>query len=557
MKKPTPYSDFLQSIPKLENEYTNDVFLQDYLTTYLPENVVKEITPDLVQFGKRTAGEFIAWAREAEINKPELIQFNAWGYRVDEIKVSQGWLNLERVAAEDGLVAIGYERTYGEHSRLYQFVKLYLYTASSAIYTCPLAMTDGAARLVELYGDDFLKEHAFKGLTSRNPETFKTSGQWMTERTGGSDVSRSMTLAEPDGNGDYVLRGHKWFTSAITANMAFTLASTSQPENGKRAPLSLFYLPIRNEDGSLNGIEVEALKDKLGTRALPTAQLVLTGAKAKLVGEKDKGVRTIATLFNITRIYNTISAVSYMRRAYALSSAYSAQREAFGTKIENHLLHQKTIREMEIAYQSNALLGLFLARLLGKEDCNTATENEKNLLRLLTPIAKLYTAKNAIKYASEHIETFGGIGYLEDSGIPVMLRDTQTLSIWEGTTNVLSLDMLRSIEKENGLQAFTWYAETTLSTITAVELQQQTAVIQQKKDALFRFVGTLSKPEKMVAASRDVAFYIAELSVALLWLDFVHRNPENKKYLHALQYCLHYTMNEKNFESADYLLFAE
>lgn len=557
MKKPTPYSDFLQSIPKLENEYTNDVFLQDYLTAYLPENVVKEITPDLVQFGKRAANEFIAWAREAEINEPELIQFNAWGHRVDEIKVSQGWLNLERVAAEDGLVAIGYERTYGEHSRLYQFVKLYLYTASSAIYTCPLAMTDGAARLVEVYGDDFLKEHAFKGLTSRNPKTFKTSGQWMTERTGGSDVSRSMTFAEPDGNGDYVLRGHKWFTSAITANMAFTLASTSQPENGKRAPLSLFYLPIRNEDGSLNGIEVEALKDKLGTRALPTAQLVLTGAKAKLVGEKDKGVRTIATLFNITRIYNTISAVSYMRRAYALSSAYSAQREAFGTKIENHLLHQKTIREMEIAYQSNALLGLFLARLLGKEDCNTATENEKNLLRLLTPIAKLYTAKNAIKYASEHIETFGGIGYLEDSGIPVMLRDTQTLSIWEGTTNVLSLDMLRSIEKENGLQAFTWYAETTLSTITAVELQQQTAVIQQKKDALFRFVGTLSKPEKMVAASRDVAFYIAELSVALLWLDFVHRNPENKKYLHALQYCLHYTMNEKNFELADYLLFAE
>jgi len=212
---------------------------------------------------------------------------------------------------------------------------------------------------------------------------------------------------------------------------------------------------------------------------------------------------------------------------------------------------------MEIAYQSNALLGLFLARLLGKEDCNTATENEKNLLRLLTPIAKLYTAKNAIKYASEHIETFGGIGYLEDSGIPVMLRDTQTLSIWEGTTNVLSLDMLRSIEKENGLQAFTWYAETTLSTITAVELQQQVAAIQQKKDALFRFVGTLSKPENMVAASRDVAFYIAELSIALLWLDFVHRNPENKKYLHTLQYCLHYTMNEKNFESADYLLFAE
>ena len=126
---------------------------------------------------KRAANEFLEWARDAEINKPQLIQFDAGGRRVDEIKVSQGWLNLEKVAAEDGLVAIGYERKYDEHSRLYQFVKLYLYTASSAIYTCPRAMTDGAARLIELYGDDFLKDNAYKGLTSRNPTEFKTSGQ--------------------------------------------------------------------------------------------------------------------------------------------------------------------------------------------------------------------------------------------------------------------------------------------------------------------------------------------------------------------------------------------
>ena len=213
MSNPTPYSDFIQQMPKLNNEFTDDSFLQDYLNIYFPADALKAIMPDLTQFGKRVANEFIDWARDAEVNKPQLIQFDAWGKRVDEIKVSQGWLNLERVACEDGLVAIGYERLYGEHSRLYQFVKLYLYTASSAIYTCPLAMTDGAARLIEVYGNDFLKEHAYKGLTSRNPATFKTSGQWMTERTGGSDVSRSMTFAMPDGD-DYILKGHKWFASA-------------------------------------------------------------------------------------------------------------------------------------------------------------------------------------------------------------------------------------------------------------------------------------------------------------------------------------------------------
>lgn len=552
MTPPTPYSSFVQQMPKLNNEYTDDVFLQDYLRTYFPADAFKEITPDLTQFGQRTATQFIEWAREAELNKPQLIQFDAWGKRVDEIKVSQGWLNLEKVAAEDGLVAIGYERKYAEHSRLYQFVKLYLYTASSAIYTCPLAMTDGAARLIELYGDGFLKEHAYNGLTSRNPATFKTSGQWMTERTGGSDVSRSMTFATPDGD-DYVLRGHKWFTSAITANMAFTLASTEQPENGKRAPLSLFYLPIRNEDGSLNGIEVEALKDKLGTRALPTAQLLLTGAKAKLVGEKGKGVKTIATLFNITRIYNTISAVSYLRRAYALSKAYSPIREAFGQKIEQHALHKKTLREMEIAYQSNALLGFFLSRLLGKEECNTATENNKALLRFLTPVAKLFTAKQSIQYASEHIETFGGLGYLEDSGIPAMLRDAQVLSIWEGTTNVLSLDMLRAAEKENGLNAFKEFATALLNEVTDTELAVQKQMLQQKVNALFGFVANIPSPQALVAASRDVAFYVAELTIALLWLDFLKTNHGQSNYLSTLNYWLKYKMNEDNFHSAESL----
>lgn len=548
MQQPTPYTGFVQQMPKLNNEFTDDTFLQDYLHTYFPAEPLKEITPDLEQFGKRTANEFIEWARDAEVNKPQLTQFNAWGHRVDEIKVSQGWLNLEKVAAQDGLVAIGYERKYGEYSRLYQFVKLYLYTPSSAIYTCPLAMTDGAARLIEVFGNDFLKKEVLNGLTSRQPENFKTSGQWMTERTGGSDVSRSMTLATPDGE-DYVLRGHKWFTSAITANVAFTLASTEQPENGKRAPLSLFYLPIRNVDGTLNGIEVEALKDKLGTRALPTAQLVLTGAKAKMVGEKGKGVRTIATLFNITRIYNTVSAVSYIRRAYSLSKAYSSIREAFGSKIDNHVLHRKTLREMEMAYQSNTMFALFLSRLLGKEECNTATETEKDLLRFLTPIAKLYTAKQSIKYASEHIEVFGGLGYLEDSGIPAVLRDVQVLSIWEGTTNVLSLDMLRAAEKENGLQAFHAFATNLLSTCTLSETTTIKEALQKKVNALFVFIQNLKTGEERIAAARDVAFYTAELTIALLWLDFLQTNYSKANYANTLNYLLKYTMNESSLRS--------
>jgi len=549
MSKHTPYADFIQSLPKLTNEFENDEFLKDYLATYLPKEVMSTIAPDLSQFGERAAGEFRVWARDAEVNKPQLTQFDAWGNRVDEIKVTEGWLKLEQVAAEEGLVAIGFERKFGEYSRLYQFAKLYLYAASSAIYICPLAMTDGAARLIELYGDEELKDKPYKGLISRSPAAFMTSGQWMTERTGGSDVSRSMTLATLNGD-RYLLHGHKWFTSAITAHITFTLASTEQPHEGKRAPLSLFYMPIRDAAGKLNGIEVEALKDKLGTRALPTAQLVLKGATAKMVGEKGKGVRTISSLFNITRIYNTISAVSFIRRAYSLSKAYSEEREAFGQKISQHLLHKKTLREMEIAYQSNTMLALHLAQLLGKEECHTATETELALLRFLTPIAKLFTAKQAIQYASEHIESIGGLGYLEDSGIPALLRDAQVLSIWEGTTNVLSLDMLRAAEKENGLTAFKSFIENLKATTFASRLEPQKTALSQKADDLFVFIEGLGSPNALVAASRDIAFYTAELTIGWLWLSFIDQQTSDKHYLAALNYWIDYKMDKKLLRSS-------
>lgn len=519
MSENTPYSAFVQQQPKLGNEFLNDSFLINYLEAFLPHEVFQAIKPDLTDFGDRVTAEILDWGRQAEVNEPKLTQFDAFGNRVDQIEVAQGWVKLGEIAAQEGLVAIGYERAQGEHSRLYQFVKLYLFTSSSAIYTCPLAMTDGAARLIEVHGDDSLK-WAFEGLTSRQVPGFLTSGQWMTERTGGSDISRSMTLAKPVADG-FELHGHKWFTSAITADMAFTLASTEWPEPGKRAPLSLFHLDIRNADGSLNGIEVEALKDKLGTRALPTAQLVLKGAKAHLVGQRGRGVATIATLFNITRIYNTVSAVSYMRRAFALAEAYGGIRWAFGKNVGEHVLFQKSLAALGLSYRSNALLAFKLARMLGREECGKATEMEKSLLRLLTPVAKLYTAKQAIASASEAVEMFGGLGYLEDSGIPSILRDAQVLSIWEGTTNVLSLDMLRAIQKENGLAAFAEFSSSVLQNSTN-ELAPE---VLKRASVFHNFLQNLKSTEQWEAASRTVAFYLAELTIGLLWLELIGKQP--------------------------------
>lgn len=445
-------SDFFQSPPSLNNQYDDDVLLKNYLEWKLPTTMLSEIQPELQHLGQRVIGEIYQLGQEAEANPPKHVPYNPWGKRIDHIEVHAAWNALDRISAEEKLIAIGYERKHGALSRIHQFAKLYLFHPSSAIYTCPLAMTDGAARALELYADDSLKLRALSHLTSADPSQFWTSGQWMTERTGGSDVSGTSTIAKADG-AQFRLNGVKWFTSATTSQMAMTLARIEGSPEGSRG-LSLFYLELRDTQGMLNGIRINRLKEKLGTRALPTAELTLDNAQATLVGGIGEGVKKISSLFNITRIYNACCAVGYMRRALALARDYANKRVAFGRPLSQHGLHLETLAHMQLEFTGAFHLVFHAIELLGKDEIGTASECERSLLRLLTPLAKLYTAKQAISVVSEALEAFGGAGYIEDTGLPQLLRNAQVLSIWEGTTNILSLDVLRAIEKENAATAF-------------------------------------------------------------------------------------------------------
>ncbi len=443
-------SRFFQDGPVLGNPYTSDHLLRSCLRRLLGASGAGEVDSDLARFGHRVATDVLAMGEDAGRNEPQLVQYDPWGRRVDRVVVSMGWKDLRRVSAEEGLVAIGYERRMGAKSRVHQLAKLYLFHPSSAVYSCPLAMTDGAARLIELLGDDDLRTGAFRRLTSRDPATFWTSGQWMTERPGGSDLAGSETIARREGK-TWRLYGDKWFTSAVDADMAMTLAriidDTGQAPAGSRG-LSLFSLELRRTDGRLDGIEIKRLKDKLGTRALPTAELTLDGVEARLVGAPGAGVRNIANLFNVTRIYNSVCASGFMRRGLDLARDYARRRHAFGRSLSDLPLHIETLAGLEIEAGAALLLVMRVAELMGKSECGTANPDEIATLRLLTPLAKLYTAKQAVSVVSEVVECFGGAGYVEDLPIGGLLRDTQVLSIWEGTTNVLALDALRAITKE-------------------------------------------------------------------------------------------------------------
>lgn len=438
---------FRQEPPRLGNQYETDRALRSYLKRALPPEVFKEVEPELFELGELAGGELYRMQLADRLNEPRLTQWDAWGERVDRVEVSPLWRVAERMAAERGLVAIPYERRHGAHSRVQQFALAYLFTPSTDIYSCPLAMTDGAARVLATSGNDTLIKNVLPHLVSRDPEEFWTSGQWMTELTGGSDVGASETVARRDEQGAWRLYGRKWFTSAAASQAALTLARPEGNAAGGRG-LALFFVETRDAEGRLRGIRIDRLKDKLGTRKVPTAELTLEGTPAVLVKGTADGVRDIAPMLNVTRLWNAVSAAALMRRGVALARDYARRRSAFGSVLAEKPLHADTLAGLQAETEAALHLAFYVAELTGREEAGELDERGSCLLRLLTPLVKLTTGRAAVHVASEAVEAFGGAGYVEDTGLPVLLRDAQVLSIWEGTTNVLSLDALRTALKD-------------------------------------------------------------------------------------------------------------
>jgi alkylation response protein AidB-like acyl-CoA dehydrogenase len=442
---------FFQDPPRLGNQFDDDRLLQDYLERSWSA-AGSGVRDELRELGGEAGGRLRELQLADRENEPKLTQWDAWGNRIDRIDVTPLWVEAQKLAAKWGLVATGYEKEHGDKARVLQFLKNYLVDASLDVYSCPLAMTDGAARTLLDLGNDELIDRAVPRLTSRDPDKMWTSGQWMTERTGGSDVGLSETVAR-NLDGTWRLYGTKWFTSATTSNMTLTLARPEGNGPGGRG-LALFYLELRDAAGTWNGIQVNRLKDKLGTRKVPTAELTLDGTVAVPVAGLTDGIRNITPMLAVTRTWNAISAVAGMRRALALATDYAGRRAQFGALLEDKPLHRDTLVGMEAELEGAFLMTFRMIELLGRQEAGVASDAEQRALRLMTPLTKLTTAKQAVAVASEGLECFGGAGYVEDTGLPRILRDAQVLPIWEGTTNVLSLDALRALSKEGTLDAF-------------------------------------------------------------------------------------------------------
>ena len=506
---------FFQQPPQLGNQFDGDPMLVSWIARFCPEiagelRAVGDLAVEL--YGKQLADR---------LNEPVLTQWDAWGQRIDKIEVSPLWREAQVLAAKLGMVAAGYEPRFGGYARTHQFAICHVIGPSLDIYGCPLAMTDGAARTLLASGNQALIERYVSRLVSRDPAVMWTSGQWMTERTGGSDVSQSETVARRDGDG-WRLYGTKWFTSATTAEMALTLARPEGNGDGSRG-LALFLVELRDANGRLRSISVNRLKDKLGTRKVPTAELTLDGAPAILVGAAEEGVRAITPMLAVTRTWNAVLAASGMRRALALAGDYAKRRSAFGALLADKPLHADTLAALEAEYAGAFCLAFRSVELLGRlehsEPAGDAQrELDERLSRVLIPIAKLVTAKQAVAVASEAIEACGGAGYVEDTGLPRLLADAQVLPIWEGTTNVLSLDTLRALGKGGTLEALHTELERSLGAARDPGLA---AASEAARAALRRAIGwvreAMPEPARLEAGARRFAMTVGRsLELALL-----------------------------------------
>ncbi|KAG0243321.1 hypothetical protein BGX31_010914 [Mortierella sp. GBA43] len=493
---------FKQDVPEVQNTFLEDPVMVSVLERYLPGDVLKEISP-----------------------------------RVDELLVTEAWSKQKEIAAREGVVAIAYERKYGQFSRIYQMAKLMLWTSGAGLYSCPIAMTDGCARIIEVNGTQEMRDEVLPRLISRNPKTFITSGQWMTERPGGSDVGRTETQAVwSEELQAWSISGFKWFSSATDADVTMLLARTHDPDprasaNSMREGskgLSLYLARVRDEQGKLNGVRIHRLKDKVGTKALPTAELELDGMVAQMVGDKYRGVKNISALLNITRVYCGMGCTAAMQRFVLAVKEYARRREVFGALLKEQPLHLATVANMELQYRATSQFTFYCVSMLGRIealDNNLPEIKERDipLLRLLTPILKVWSAKHAFAMSQEAMECFGGQGYMEETGLGRAMRDVLVNTIWEGTSNVLSLDVLR-VMAETGGDALELYSDTVRGIMSPLKGQSHwSKSIKSIEESLemiskhFSTYATIETRRLLEASARGLTFAMGDvISGALL-----------------------------------------
>jgi putative acyl-CoA dehydrogenase len=407
------------------------------------------------EVGAAWGAEPMRWGFEANENPPRLKAFDRYGHRIDEVEFHRAWHDLMGLAVRHELHCLPW--TSAQPAAHAARTALYL-TAAQAEggFACPITMTFAAVpalraqpELAALWEPRLTATTYDPQLGAPGDKRSALCGMAMTEKQGGSDVRANTTVARPiDGGagGEYELTGHKWFCSAPMCDLFLVLAQTD-------AGITCFALPRILPDGTRNAFHIQRLKDKLGNRSNASSEIELHGAWAQIVGEPGRGVPTIIEMVGHTRLDCIIGTAAGMRWGVANATWHAAHRSAFGRRLADQPLMQNVLADLCIESEAATALAMRLARAY--DEAGAGDEAARSLKRLGTAIGKYWVCKRGPGHAFEALECLGGNGYVEESGMPRLYREMPLASIWEGSGNVMALDVLRALGREPGaLEAY-------------------------------------------------------------------------------------------------------
>lgn len=393
----------------------------------------------------------------ANTHHPELVPYDRYGTRIDEVAFHPSWHWLMERAVGHGLAATPWEQQEAgdPHAHVRRAAGFLAWSQTEPGHGCPISMTYAAVPAlradpaVAAEWTPLLASLRYDpGVRAHGSKLGALAGMGMTEKQGGSDVRANVTQARPTADaGWYTLHGHKWFTSAPMNDVFLVLA---QAEGG----LTCFVVPRVLDDGTRNRIDVVRLKDKLGNRSNASSELELDGTLAQRLGDEGRGVRTIIEMVAATRLDCVLGSASLMRRSLAEASWHVTHRSAFGGRLVDKPLMQNVVADLAVESEAATALGLRLAAAVDRP----GDPHEVALRRIALPLAKFWVCKRTPAMVSEALECLGGNGYVEESGMPLLFRESPLNSVWEGSGNVNALDVLRALSREPEVLA-AWITE--------------------------------------------------------------------------------------------------
>lgn len=533
----------LQEGPRVsQNLFQSDKILQEFLGRQLSKEGRQFMQPRWEKLGQQAAQEMDALSLAADKNGPELVKRNFYGEDINEVRFHPAYERMLEIAVDSYMFRVKWEpglrRKFKEELHALGFTSGFIYALAELGQYCPLCMTDGVARLIDRFGEQEDKDRLLPHIATDQYQALFTGAMFLTEKAGGSDVGANLVKAEQVEGLTYHMNGEKWFCSNVNAEIIFALARTDEEKPGTRG-LSIFMVEKELEDGSRNPMDIIRLKDKLGVRSMASAECMLLNTVGKRVGEEFQGFKVMTEMINLSRLYNSVAALSGARRAIVEAYQFIRQRKSFGkTAIEHPLIREKL---WELGSEYVALFYMTWKAIQTLDKADNGDKEAKELVRLLTPMTKKETAEQGVYLVRESMEVMGGIGYIEDGIMPKIMRDMMVLPIWEGAGNIMILDMLRAASKSNGLPIMLSEIAKQVSKSAAME-ETFTAL----KKALPEVMG-LDAEEQQIQAK----FLFQDLTrLYQMTLLLENQNEENKAWIApALKY-LEEQLSEKSYRKS-------